>query len=124
MGIGSMALSSEMSRLQRERSRLIRLLTFPSELAVGSVARVQRKCGNPLCGCREAQGHPQTIFLYKDDQRRRHCKLVRRADEDRMQKAGARYRKWRKAFNRLCAIENRQKQILVAEIKKKAICYE
>jgi hypothetical protein len=119
-----MALSSEMSRLQRERSRLIRLLTSPSELAVGSVARVRRKCGNPRCGCLEGRGHPQTIFLYKDDQGRRRCKLVRRADEARMEKAGDRYRKWRKALNRLRAIENRQRQILVAEIKKKAIRYE
>jgi hypothetical protein len=41
-----------------------------------------------------------------------------------MEKAGDRYRKWRKALNRLRAIENRQRQILVAEIKKKAIRYE
>jgi hypothetical protein len=73
-------LSESQSRLQRERRRLIRLLTSPSELAVGSVARVH--------------------------------------------KAGERYRKWRKAANRLRAIENRQRQILLAEIKKKAVFYE
>jgi hypothetical protein len=41
-----------------------------------------------------------------------------------MHKAGDRYRKWRKALNRLRAIENRQRQILLAEIKKKAIFYK
>jgi len=79
---------------------------------------------NPRCGCLSGQGHPQTIFLFKDDQGRRRCKLVRRADEVRMHKAGDRYRKWRKALNRLRAIEKRQRQILLAEIKKKAIFYE
>jgi len=119
-----MAVSSELSRLQRERSRLIRLLTSRRELAVGSVARVRRKCGNPRCGCLGGHGHPQTIFLFKDAQGQRRCKLIRRADEARMHKAGDRYRRWRKALIRLRAIENRQRQILVAEIKKKAIFYE
>jgi hypothetical protein len=119
-----MAVSSEMSRLQRERGRLIRFLISRHELAVGSVAQVRRKCGNPRCGCLAGQGHPQTIFLFKDDQGRRRCKLIRQADEARMHKAGDRYRKWRKALNRLRAIENRQRKILVAETKKKAIIYE
>jgi len=119
-----MAVSSEMSRLERERRRLIRLLTSPHELAVGSVARVRRKCGNPRCRCLSGQGHPQTIFLFKDDQGRRRCKLIRRADETRMHKAGDRYRKWRKALIRLRAIEKRQRQILLAEIKERAVFYE
>jgi len=119
-----MAVSSEMSRLQRERRRLIRLLTSRHELAIGSVARVRRKCGNPRCGCLSGQGHPQTIFLFKDDQGRRRCKLVRRADEVRMHKAGDRYRKCRKALNRIRAIEKRQKQILPAKIRERAIFYK
>jgi len=41
-----------------------------------------------------------------------------------MEKAGDRYRKWRKALKRLRAIENRERQILLAEIKKRAISYE
>ena len=41
-----------------------------------------------------------------------------------MHKAGERYRKWRKALNRLRAIENRQRQILLAEMKEMAIRYE
>jgi len=119
-----MALSSEMSSLERERRRLIRLLSSPHELAVGSVSRVRRKCGNPRCTCLSGQGHPQTIFLFKDVQGRRRCKLIRRADEVRMHKAGDRYRNWRKALNRLRAIENRQKQILLAEIKERAVFYK
>jgi hypothetical protein len=50
--------------------------------------------------------------------------MIRRADEVRMHKAGDRYRKWRKALTRLRAIENRQRQIMLAEIKNKAILYE
>src|SRR3989304_9406662 len=114
-----MAVSSEMSDLERKRRRLIRLLASGHELAIGSVARVRRKCGNPRCGCLSGQGHPQTIFLFKDDQGRRRCKFVRRADEVRMHKAGDRYRKWRKAVNRLRAIENSKRQILPGAIQEK-----
>jgi len=119
-----MALSSEMSDLERERRRLLRFLASPQELAVGTVARVRRKCGNPRCRCLSGQGHPQTIFLFKDTQGRRRCKLIRRADEARLHKAGDRYRKCRKALSRLRTIENRQRQILLAEIKERAIIYE
>ena len=41
-----------------------------------------------------------------------------------MHKAGDRYRKWRKALNQLRAIENRLRQILLAEIKERAIFYK
>jgi len=86
-----MAVVSEMSRLHRERRRLIRLLESDQELAVGSVSTVSRKCGNPRCRCVAGPGHLQTLFLYKDGKKRR-CKLVRRADEKRMLQASERYR--------------------------------
>jgi hypothetical protein len=41
-----------------------------------------------------------------------------------MHKAGDRYRKWRKELNQLRAIGNRQRQILLAEIKERAIFYK
>jgi hypothetical protein len=41
-----------------------------------------------------------------------------------MHKAGDRYRKCRKALNRIRAIEKRQKQILLAKIKERAIFYK
>jgi hypothetical protein len=41
-----------------------------------------------------------------------------------MHKAGDRYRKWRKALIRLRAIEKRQRQIWLAEIKERAVFYE
>jgi hypothetical protein len=118
-----MSSSSEKSRLHRERRRLIRVLESTAPLAVGSVARVHRRCGNPRCGCRDGKGHAQVLFLSKAGMKRR-CQLVRRADEKMMLEASRRYRAWRDAWRKLRAIENRQKEIWLAEMKKRGIQYK
>jgi hypothetical protein len=93
------------------------------ELAVGTVSVVNRKCGKPNCHCATGQGHPQTLFLFKEDGRRR-CKLVRRADEHRLQTAGENYRRFRENLKLLRAIDRAEKQILMALMKTRSIRYE
>jgi len=112
-------------RLHRERRRLTRRLIRERELAIGTVSVVNRKCGNPNCHCVEGPGHPQTLFLFKDDEQgRRRCKLVRRADESRMLRAGERYREFREDLKRLRAIDLDEKRILMALAEVMAIRYE
>jgi hypothetical protein len=41
-----------------------------------------------------------------------------------MLEAGRRYREWRKAWRRLRAIENRQKEIWLAEMIERALKYK
>ncbi len=81
-------LLAALQKLHQERRRLLRRLTKEHELAVGSVSRVDRKCGNPTCRCAHGDGHPQVQFLFKDDEGWRRCKLVRKADEKRVLRAG------------------------------------
>ncbi|MFC1543946.1 DUF6788 family protein [Gemmatimonadota bacterium] len=45
---------------------LIRSLTDPGELAIGSVSVVRRKCGNPSCHYAQEEGHPQILYLFRD----------------------------------------------------------
>lgn len=94
------------------------------ELAVGTVSVVLRKCGNPRCHCAQGDGHPQTQFLFTDEDGQRRCKLVRRADEPRLQAAGERYRRFRDDLKRLRAIDRREKEILMALRDKRALHYE
>jgi hypothetical protein len=111
--------------LHQERRRLIRRLKREGELAIGTVSVVRRKCGNSNCHCAEGPGHPQTLFLFKDDKTgRRKCKLVRRADEVRMLRAGERYRELREDMKQLRAIDLEEKQILMALAELRAIRYE
>jgi len=117
-------LLASLRELQAERSGLLRRLTRDSALAVGTVSVVRRKCGNPRCHCANGPGHPQTLFLFKGDDGRRHCKLVRRDDEERMQQAGERYRDFRQDLKRLRAIEQRAKEIIMALRDLRVLRYE
>ncbi len=95
-----------------------------AELAVGTVSVVLRKCGNPGCHCARGDGHPQTLFLFNDEEGRRRCKLVRRADEVRLHAAGKRYRAFRQDLKQLRAIDRREKEILMALRDMRALRYE
>ena len=111
--------------LQQERRRLLRRLTKEQEIAMGSVSRVNRKCGNPRCHCVQGPAHPHVLFLYTDKEtEQRRCKLVRRADEKRMLQAGKRYKEFREDMMRLRAIDKKEKQILMALVESRSIRYE
>ncbi|MFQ5830997.1 MAG: DUF6788 family protein [Candidatus Methylomirabilia bacterium] len=111
-------------RIHRDRGRLLRRLGQADELAIGTVSVVRRKCGKPGCHCADGAGHPQTLFLFKGDDGRRHCKLVRRQDEERLLRAGRRYREFRAARRQLRAINQREERVLVALMKARALKYE
>ena len=116
---------ASLRQLHQERRRLIRRLTREHELTIGTVSVVNRKCGNPRCHCADGPGHPQTLFLFKDEEEgRRRCKLVRRADEARMLRAGERYREFREDMRQLRAIDLEEKRILMALAEVRAIRYE
>jgi hypothetical protein len=118
-------LLASLQRLHQERRRLIRRLKREHELAIGTVSVVNRKCGNPTCHCVKGSGHPQTLFLFKDEtEGRRRCKLVRRADESWMLKAGERYREFREDMKALRAIDLEEKRILMAIAEVRAIEYK
>lgn len=111
--------------LQTRRRRLIRRLSREKKMAVGTVSTVLRKCGNPQCHCADGPRHPQTLFLFKDpNQKRRRCKLVRRADEAWMLQAGANYREFRQDMKELRAIDTDEKQILMALAQLRAVRYQ
>ncbi len=81
------------------------------------------KARNPACHCAKGTGHPQTLFLFKDDEGQRRCKLIRRADEKRLLRAGALYRQFRKDLRQLTTINKREKQSLMALVKARTIHY-
>jgi hypothetical protein len=118
-------LRNRLGPLQQERKSLLGRLTKEHELALGTVSEVYRKCGNPRCHCANGHGHRQILFLFKDeDDPRRRCKLVRRADEERLLRAGETYRQFRADLQRLRAIEKEEIQILMAILSARAIRYE
>jgi Family of unknown function (DUF6788) len=118
-------LLANLHQLHKERRNLLKRLTRPHVLAIGTVSLVRRKCGNPTCHCTVGPGHPQTLFLYKDSKEtRRRCKLVRREDEAWMTRAGERYREFRRDLKQLRALDHKEKQIFMALAQERAVWYE
>ncbi len=117
-------LLATLRKLHEERRRLLRRLTAQGELAIGTVSVVHRKCGTPTCHCADGDGHPQVQFLFKDDDGPRRCKLVRKADERRLLRAGERYADFRAALRRLNDITLREREVLMSLRDSRGIRYE
>ena len=109
--------------LQAERRSLIRLLLQKDELAIGTVYKVNKRCGSPYCHCKKGPGHPHTFFMFSEKGKRR-CKFVRQADVPRMRKAAERYKKNREAIRRLKSIHLEEIKILMDLIAKRGIKYQ
>ncbi len=117
-------LRASLQQLRLQRSLLLRRLMRVEALAIGSVSVVQRKCGKPNCRCAEGGGHKQTLFLFRGGDGRRHCKLIRQADTDRLLSAGKRYGEFQAALRELRAINEREQQLLETLMQQHAVHYE
>jgi len=113
----------QLKNLQAEHRSLIRLLVRKNELAIGTVYKVNKRCGSPYCHCKKGPGHPHTFFMFSEKGKRR-CKFVRQADVPRMRKAAERYKKSRDAIRRLKSIHSQEIKILMDLIAKKGIRYK
>ena len=124
MSMSRTKLLASLRQLQTKRRLLLRVLTLEHALAVGSVSTVRGTCGKPNCRCAHGERHPQVLFLFRGDDGRRRCKLIRQNDARRMLLAGERHRKCRDALKQLRAIQKEEEQILMALIKERAIDYK
>ncbi|MCG2794737.1 MAG: hypothetical protein L6427_02505 [Actinomycetia bacterium] len=72
------------------------------ELAVGTVRRAKRPCGNPRCGkCAISPSHEQVVFYYTTGEGKRTSTFVRRVEEARFEQAGKRYAQFRATLREL-----------------------
>jgi len=116
-------LLKQLNILRAEQRSLIRLLLRKDELAIGTVYKVNKRCGSPYCHCKKGPGHPHTFFMFTEKGKRR-CKFVRQADVPRMRKAAERYKKNRDAIRRLKSIHLQEIKILMDLIAKRGIKYQ
>lgn len=124
MSLSTSKLRRQLRALHKRRLAVLRRLLGTQELAVGTVSWVDRQCGRPGCHCAQGPGHRQMQFLFADAQGRRRCKLVRKADEPRLVRAGQRYRTFRAGVRELAAIHKREHALLMALRRARGLRYE
>jgi len=113
----------QLKALKVHQRSLMRLLLREEELVIGTVYRVNKRCGSPYCHCQKGPGHPQTLFIFSEKGKRR-CKLVRQADVQRMKKAAKRYKKCREAIRQLKTIHLQEIKILMALLPRRSMKYQ
>jgi len=117
-------LKKKLQQLEVTRKDLMKGLMVDEDLAVGTVSTVRRKCGKPNCHCAEGEGHLQTLFLYKDEDGKRRCKLVRNENCEEMIAAGENYRKFRSNLRELRALDKEVYAVLSEIMIARAVSYE
>ena len=120
----STKLRSQLRALDTRRRALLRRTIRSDELAVGTVSWVERKCGRAGCHCAEGSGHRQLQFLFADAGGTRRCKLIRKADEERLLQANEHYRAVRDDLRELVAIQKREHALLMALTRTRGLNYE
>jgi hypothetical protein len=124
MALSTSRLLRKLRSLEARRRALLRRLSGTEELAVGTLSWVDRRCGRPSCHCARGPGHRQAQFLFADAQGRRRCKLIRKADEDRLQEAHQRYRHFRAGLRELAAIPKQEHALLMDLMRARGLHYE
>jgi len=115
-------LRTTLRALAQRRARLLAEVLREEELVVGTVSEVRGRCGNPGCRCAQGEGHFQVRLLYAEGGRRR-CKLVRKADVERIRQAGARYRQVKAALRELTTLHAREVRLLRELVRQQGLRY-
>ena len=93
--------------LEKQRQQVLAKLFETDELAVGTVLRSKRPCGNPRCKqCQAGPSHEQVVFSYTNEKGRRTSRFVRRAEEERFEAAADRYKEFREGLRELKHLES------------------
>lgn len=104
-----------MRGLEDGRRGLMDALLRTEELAVGTLRRARRPCGNPRCGkCAAGPSHEQVVFYYATREGRRTSAFVRRAEEARFEEAARRYADFRTNLRALGHLDSEELDLLGA----------
>jgi hypothetical protein len=113
----------EITEIQKQRKRLIKLLFSDCELVEGSIRDSLIRCGRPGCHCQKQPIHPVTR-LSRWDKGKLKNKIVRVADRKLVKKLSSNYKEHKQALSDLVMINEKERDIIKTVIKLKTIRYE
>ncbi len=113
----------EITEIQKQRKRLIKLLFSNCELIEGSLRDSLIRCGRSGCHCRKQPSHPVTR-LSRWDKGKLKNKIVRVADRQWVKKLSDNYKQHKQALRDLVKLNEKETEIIKTTIKLKTIKYE
>lgn len=115
----------ELKKLEKKRAGLMEALLRTEDLAVGTLRRARRPCGNPRCGkCAEGPSHEQVVLYYTNEKGKRTSRFVRRSEEERFEQASRCYREFREALRELKHLDCEEIDLLGALKQSRSITRE
>lgn len=118
----SRAILQKLKKLEKKRRGLMEKLMSSEEMAVGTLARAKRPCGNPRCGkCASGPSHEQVVLYYTTEEGKRTSRFVRRSEEERFEEAHGRYRDFREALRELKHLDSEEIDLLRALKQSRAL---
>jgi hypothetical protein len=109
--------------LEKRRWTILKNLTHPQRLLIGTVYDVLRRCGNPSCACAKTPTHLQTLFMSVHQGKRR-CQFIRQEDLPWVREASNHYKEFRQALREIRALNRKELTLLGVQMKRKATSYE
>jgi hypothetical protein len=114
---------NQVTRLERERARLVAALIASEPLTAASLSLVKRTCGRPTCHCAKVPSH-QAWVLKTQVKGTQRCQVVRQADIDEVRARVARYKDLRARLKRLEAIGKEEIALLRGLVKQRHVPYD
>lgn len=113
----------EISKIEKHRKRLIKLLFSDCEVVEGSFIDVLVRCGRSGCHCEKEPVHPVTRLSWWENKKLKN-KIVRVADRQRIRILSDNYKKHKQAMSALVKLNEKEKETIKTVIKLKTIKYE
>ncbi len=121
----SRAVLQKLEKLEKKRSELMERLMSSEEMAVGTLRRAPRPCGNPRCGkCAIGPSHEQVVLYYTNEKGQRTSRFVRRSEEERFEEAHGRYREFKDAVRELKHLDAEEMDFLGALKQSRSLTRE
>jgi hypothetical protein len=115
----------KLKRLEKKRSALMEVLLGNEEMALGTLRRAKRPCGNPRCGkCADGPSHEQVVLYHTTADGKRTSRFVRRSEEARFEQAAVAYRRFREAIKELKHLDSEEIELIGALKQSRSIMRE
>ena len=113
----------EISKIEKERKRLIKLLFSDCEVVEGSFIDVLVRCGRSGCHCEKEPVHPVTRLSWWNNGKLKN-KIVRVADRKWVKELSDNYKEHKQAMSTLVKLNEKEREIIKTVLKLKTIKYE
>ena len=113
----------QLNAMQQNQNMLLQLFFDNEPIIMGTLAQVNRTCGNPTCHCAQGGGHPTWTLLTKYQGKRR-CQVVRKNDVAKVKEKIKKYQLLKKSLREIRLTDSLKYKVLREVLEDKNHLYD